>query len=218
MSPYGGRLPKFHAAHSSAGLAANVFGPFLCEQRGIPIADATFTGETRLEVTRPSGLRGTPPTLDCLVDGRAVLAIESKCTETFSAHVASFSAAYARAMANAHATWRREYERLIEDPTRYRHLDAAQLLKHYLGLRPQFPKRPVTLAFIYWEPTNAHEIAACHFHAAELAEFQKQVRDPKLRFIAMSYRELWDDWASAHRPPWLRRHAATLRRRYDTAM
>jgi hypothetical protein len=213
-----GGLPKFHAAHSSAGLAANACGPFLREQRGLPIAGEIFNGETHLEVECPSGLRGKPPTLDCLVNGPAVLAIESKCTETFSAHVARFSDAYTRAVAPAHATWRREYERLVEDPTRYRHLDAAQLLKHYLGLRRRFPKRPVTLAYVYWEPTNAHEIAACRIHAADLAEFQTQVRDPKLRFIAMSYRELWDDWASGGRPPWLRRHATALRRRYDTAI
>jgi hypothetical protein len=214
----GGRPAKFHAAHSSAGLAANTFGPFLREERGIPIEDATFTGETHLEVTCPSGLRGTPPTLDCLVDGPVVLAVESKCTEPFSAHVARFADDYARAMATAHPTWRREYERLVEDPTRYRYLDAAQLLKHYLGVRRQFPRRPVALAYIYWEPTNAHEIAACGIHAAELTEFRKRVRDPKLPFIAMPYPELWDDWASARRPPWLRQHAAALRRRYKIAM
>lgn len=218
LAERGNRLPKFYAAHSSSALAANTFGPFLADQAGLPIGGETFTGETHLEVECRSGLRGTPPTLDCLVDASTVLAVESKCTETFGAHSARFSSAYEPAMAAAHATWIDEYHRLVDDPNRYRHLDAGQLLKHYLGLRKQFPDRPVTLAYLYWDPANAHEIAACCIHAAEVAEFQRQVRDPKVRFLALPYRELWDDWASAHRPAWLRQHVAALRSRYDTAI
>jgi hypothetical protein len=98
---------------------------------------------------------------------------------------------------------------------RYRHFDAAQLVKHYLGLRRRFEGRPLTLAYLYWTPANLEEIPACSIHVAELAEFRTRVRDPKMRFMAMSYRELWDDWSSPSRPPWLRRHVAALRRRYD---
>ncbi|MCU1530372.1 MAG: hypothetical protein JWP75_4135 [Frondihabitans sp.] len=210
--------PKFHAAHSSAALAANVFGPFLDKRNGIPLGEDYFTGETHLEVECATGLRGTPPTLDCLVDGPRVLAVESKCTETFGAHAAGFSEAYTNAMASAHPTWRAEYHRLRDDPNRYRHLDAAQLIKHYVGLRNGFPGRPLVLAYLYWTPTNSDDIAACCIHLAELAEFSTHVNDPNLQFIAMSYRELWADWASPDRPTWLRRHVASLRRRYDVAV
>jgi hypothetical protein len=218
LSEKTGGPPKFHAAHSSAAMAANVFGPFLRERAGVPIGTERFTGQTHLEVECRSGLRGTPPTLDCLVDGPVVLAVESKCTEIFSPHVARFSDAYERAMASAHASWRAEYQRLAEDPARYRYLDAAQLLKHYLGLRQHFPSRPVTLAYLYWEPVNGHEIAPCCIHRAELAEFEKHVRDPKLRFISVSYRALWAEWAAGGQPAWLRKHAAALRRRYEIAV
>jgi hypothetical protein len=213
----GNRSPKFHAAHSSAALAANAFGPFLVERAGIPLAGETFVGETHLEVECPTGLRGTPPTLDCLVDGEHVLAVESKCTEPFATHHAYFSPAYAAAMESVHPTWRAEYQRLVEDPHRYRHLDAAQLVKHYLGLRRCFDDREVTLAYLYWEPANASELASCSIHAAELAELRKRVGDPAVRFVGMSYRELWDHWADAERPRWLRDHVAALRRRYDVA-
>jgi hypothetical protein len=210
--------PKFHAAHSSAALAANVFGPFLKERDGVPLGEHTFSGETHLEVECPAGLRGTAPTLDCLVDGAGVLAVESKCTETFGAHQANFRDAYANAMASAHPSWHAEYERLVEDPSRYRYLDAAQLIKHYLGLRKQFSDRPITLAYVYWTPTNPTDVAACSIHAAELAAFRSRVGDPKLPFVAMSYPELWSDWASAGRPRWLREHVAALRRRYEVAL
>ncbi|MEA2278750.1 MAG: hypothetical protein QOC78_3710 [Solirubrobacteraceae bacterium] len=211
----GSGAPKFQAAHSSACLAANVFAPFLVERDGVPLGEQTFSGETRLEVECASGLRGTPPTLDCLVRGAAVLAVESKCTEAFTAHQADFRPAYRQAMASVHPSWRSEYERLLEDPRRYRYLDAAQLLKHYLGLRRLFADQPVTLAYLYWEPANASEVAPCAVHRAEVAEFARRVADPRLTFVAMPYRELWDDWAQADCPAWLRNHVAALRRRYD---
>ena len=215
----GKAAPKFQAAHSSACLAANVFGPWLVVEQALPLGAESFCGETHLEVECPTGLRGTPPTLDCLVAGRHVLAVESKCTETFEAHEAVFRDVYDEVVTSlAHPTWRMEYERLVEDPRRYRFLDAAQLIKHYLGLRRQFPDRPVTLAYLFWEPINARDIATCIVHSAELAEFAGRVGDPRVRFVGVSYRALWSDWAQSDRPPWLRDHVTSLRRRYDVAI
>jgi hypothetical protein len=213
-----GDRPKFHAAHSSAALAANTFGPFLRERAGLPIAGRVFTGETSLEVKCSTGLRGTPPTLDCLVEGPEILAVESKCTETFSPHMARFKAVYADAMTRAHPTWRDEYGRLCEDPSRYRFLDAAQLIKHYLGVRATYPDRRISLVYLYWTPTNAAELAPCAIHATEIAEFSKRVADPQVSFIPMSHRELWAAWSSPGQPAWLRRHAVALQRRYDVVV
>jgi hypothetical protein len=208
------RPPKFHAAHSSAGLAANAFGPFLTVGESVPLGGQSFTGDVHLEVECPTGLPGTPPTLDVLVDGPHVLAIESKCTEPFATHEASFSPAYEALLKPAHRSWREEFERLVQDPRRYRHLDAAQLIKHYLGLRARFNRTPVTLAYIYWAPSDADDIAACAIHAAEVAEFSSRVADPAIRFVTMPYGQLWDEWSAPHNPPWLIAHAAALRDRY----
>ncbi|HMJ33917.1 MAG TPA: DUF429 domain-containing protein [Baekduia sp.] len=206
--------PKFHAAHSSAGLAANAFGPFLTAGESVPFDGRDFRGDVHLEVKCPTGLPGTPPTLDVLVDGTHVLAIESKCTEPFATHEASFSTAYAALLAPAHRSWRDEFDRLIQDPRRYRHLDAAQLIKHYLGLCARFNRTPVTLAYIYWSPTDAGDLAPCAIHAAEVAEFSSRVADPAIRFVAMGHDRLWDAWSAPHHPPWLIAHAAALRDRY----
>jgi len=214
----GDHAAKFHAAHSSACLAANVFGPWLVEREGVPVGRDTFAGETHLEVECSSGLRGTPPTLDCVVDGPRVLAVESKCLETFGAHEAEFNSAYRDVVdALADPTWRAEYQRLVEDPRRYRFLDAAQLVKHYLGLRRQFPDRLVILAYLYWQPTNASDVAVCVIHAAEVEEFTQRVNDPRVRFLGMSYRRLWEDWAAEDRPDWLNEHVGALQQRYGVA-
>jgi hypothetical protein len=215
LAQRGGRLPKFHAVHSSAALAANSFGAFLRSRADIPVAGTLFPGTVRLEVKCPTGLRGTPPTLDCLVEGPNVLAIESKFLEPFSFHAARFSDAYHSAMASMHPTWRSEFGRLIEDPTRYRHLDAAQLVKHYLGLKTNYAQQPVKLIYLYWVPTNSSDVAACAIHRAELDEFSQSVRDPSVRLASMTYSELWDGWSSADQPSWLRKHAKALQRRYE---
>lgn len=213
----GGR-PKFHAAHSSAAFAANAFGPFLDRGDPVPFDGQLFEGAAQLEVPCPTELRGTPPTLDVLVDGAKILAVESKCTETFSRHSATFEPSYRTLTASMHTSWRAEYERLVEDPTRYRHLDAAQLVKHYLGLRRQYPNRAVTFAYLYWTPVNAEEVAACAIHAAEVAEFGRRVADPELTFTAMSYGKLAQQWSAREQPAWLRRHVAALRGRYDVVV
>ncbi len=206
--------PKFHAAHSSAGLAANAFGPFLTAGESVPFDGRDFSGDVHLEVRCRTGLPGTAPTLDVLVDGPHVLAIESKCTEPFATHEASFSPAYEALLEPAHRSWREEFQRLVQDPRRYRYLDAAQLIKHYLGLRARSGHEPVTLAYIYWSPTDADDIAACAIHAAEVAEFSSLARDPAIRFVAMTYDRLWDEWSAPHNPQWLIAHAAALRDRY----
>ena len=90
--------------------------------------------------------------------------------------------------------------------------NAAQLVKHYLGLRRRFQDRPVTLAYLYFD------LPRCAIHAAEVREFTRRVSDPRVRFVAMSYRQLWDEWADTRQPPWLVKHVAALRRRYDAAL
>ncbi|MDX6297780.1 MAG: hypothetical protein QOI51_1637 [Nocardioidaceae bacterium] len=81
----------------------------------MPIKRRVYEGQAALEVECPTGLRGTPPTLDFLVDGPEILAVESKFLETFSRHAARFKDGYADAIKPLHPSWRKEYGRLAED-------------------------------------------------------------------------------------------------------
>jgi hypothetical protein len=81
----------------------------------VPIKGRVYEGQAALEVECPTGLRGTPPTLDFLVDGPEILAVESKFLETFSRHAARFKDGYADAIKPLHPSWRKEYGRLAED-------------------------------------------------------------------------------------------------------
>jgi hypothetical protein len=214
LLPRGGSPPKFHAAHSSACLAANTFGPFLGPGAKVSIGNTEIEGFASLEHECPSGLRGTPPTLDLLVENDdEVVAVESKCTEMLHRHVARFSDAYGAEAEKMGPGWRSEYEVLRDDPERYRFLDAAQLIKHQLGLLHTFPGRRLTLIYLYWTPANADELAPCRQHEEEARAFAQRVDgDDRVRFLPMTYRTLWEQWVS--RGGALADHANELMGRY----
>lgn len=219
LKPKKAAKPKFWAARSSAALAANTFYPFLAAQRDLPLAGQSFSGAGGLEFTCPTGLKGTPPTLDFVKQSdNEVLAIESKLLEPFDPHEADFKPAYAKAMSGVHAAWRDEYERLMADAHRYRFLDAAQLVKHYLGVRKCFPESRVTLAYLYWEPTDAEDCMSCVVHRAEVEELRARVASGDVSFVARSYREIWEEWSAADQPRWLQDHVRALRARYEVAV
>jgi Protein of unknown function (DUF429) len=210
-----GSRPRFQAAHSSAALSANTFGPFLERETSIPFGGTEFRGTAALERKCPTGLGGIPPTLDFLIESDDVLAIELKCTETFVAHEAVFRESYRSLASRMYPSWRREYEALAEDPRRYRFLDAAQLIKHYLGIKRAFEGRAVVFGYLYWEPLDGLHLPPCAVHRAELAEFSRRLADPRVRFQPLSCEQLWDEWSS---DPRLSDHAAALRERYGVSI
>ena len=127
---------KFCAAHSSAALVANVFGPFRDGAMSFLIPSVGETYIRRFERTYPTGVVGrTPPHLDASGHGpQGVVAIESKCIEYFTSKAAEFAPAYQSLEHLRLNPWFAEMERLRDLPRDYRCLDAAQLVKHAFGL------------------------------------------------------------------------------------
>ena len=76
---------KFCAVHSSCALAVNTFAPFKDRPGDLVLLGQSGFEPPTFEKELPSGLRGTPPTLDVfLCRGSEVIAIESKFTEYFN--------------------------------------------------------------------------------------------------------------------------------------
>jgi len=212
---------KFLAAHSSSALAVNCFAPFRQHAEGLRLAGFKGFTDLRFEAKCPTGLNGTPPHLDVLVEGaERVVGIESKCTEPLSLHTAKFASAYRDRMDAAlrEGTWFAEMLRLHETPAAYRWLDAAQLIKHAFGLARTYSGRPSVLLYLFWEPANAGKFSVFQEHRREIAEFADRVQGSSPAFAAMSYRELWQEWADADPPAWLAEHLARLRARYDVVI
>lgn len=210
---------KFRAAHSSSALAVNCFGPFkrnLSDLRVLRRREFQSFTSLCFEKRCPTGLHGTPPNLDVLMErpGR-VVAIESKCTEYLSPHSARFSTSYRTGIRDARrrSTWFQEMLRLIDARHVYSCLDAAQLIKHALGLMYCYPERRATLLYLYWEPLNAVEHPVFEEHRREIAEFADRIAGPGLGFEATTYNDLWSSWGETA-PPWLRTHLLDLRARY----
>lgn len=152
--------------------------------------------EMCFEVECPTGLKGTPPTLDMVAKHKeGVLAVESKFTEYSFPKEAKFSHAYDKLVATlCEDKWRKVFEDLKKNPKSYAPLDAAQLVKHYLGLRNTYPSDKVTLLYLYWEPSNAEKIELCVAHRRAIQRFEQATFGTEVKFISMCYPELWDNW------------------------
>ncbi len=203
---------KFRAAHSSAALVVNTFGPWRIDTASLVIAGVTKFRSLHFETTCPTGLHGTAPHLDLLAEGNLLVAVESKCTEWMKPTPAVFSAAYDKLRASyGDSPWFEQMQLLREAPNRYQFLDAAQIVKHAFGLLNCFREREMRLVYLYWEPRNSDMWPECRAHRAEADDLAAKVQRSPVRLIPMSYRELWAEWESQRSP----NHLQYLRTRYD---
>lgn len=210
---------KFLAAHSSTALAVNCFAWFRAVGRLqlLSIMNKSGVRDLRFERKCPIFRGGKAPHLDVWIvcDGE-IIAVESKFTEYFTKTKPEFSDAYERLASPrfSEQCWWDLYQEAKKGVRS--HLDRAQLLKHYFGLRKfqqstQFTGQ-LTFLYLFWEPTNAGDIEICKQHRAEVAEFQKAVATSTIRFHSMSYLELWNAWENALN---LADHVRHLRDRYQ---
>jgi len=203
---------KLRAAHSSAALVVNTFGPWRTEPASLTLGGITGLRSFQFEATCPTGLGGIPPHLDLLAEGILPVAVESKCTEWMETKLAVFSSSYDRLRpSHGHSPWFEEVQRLRSTPDQYRFLDAAQIVKHALGLLERYGKHEVRLVYLYWEPRNPDKWTACRQHRAEADDLAARVEQSNVRLVPLSYQELWKEWERQGPPP----HLPYLRTRYD---
>jgi len=210
---------KFCAAYSSSALVVNTFGPFRHYANHLALAGNSDFGETQFERKCPTGLRGIAPNLDFFAIGpNSVVAVESKFLETLRPKKAFFKESYNSVIqTQAEPAWQGMYTALLDNPTRFIHLDAAQLVKHYLGIRYTFRdcRVPQVLLYLYWEPTNAEDIPEFEKHRQELKLFSREVEESEFRFAALSYSELWQYWTKGSRWGGMLAHIDALKQRYE---
>lgn len=206
-------LSKIRAIHSSSALAANTFGRWKSDPSKLTFGKVSDFDPPRLEAKCPTGLHGTPPNLDVLLESLdTVFGIESKFLEPLKLTVPKISVSYSRKkLPLCEDAWWTLLERVRQGPPS--HLDAAQLIKHYLGLRKRFPEgKKVCLVYLYWKPVNYSDIIEYSRHAEDLEKFQSSVESAKaISFMALDYLELWDSWEKDKN---MAEHAKVLKNRY----
>ncbi len=203
---------KFRAIHSSAALAANTFGRWKIEPSRLTFAGYTGFNKLNFEDKCSTGLGGTPPHLDVLLQSTdTVIGIESKLLEPLSLTKPKFSASYTRDRLCCEDEWWALLESVRQWPAS--HLDAAQLIKHYLGLRHSYPDvNDVLLEYLFWKPLNAENFDEYKRHAEDLEIFKNAIQNSdKVRFKALDYLQLWDEWEKDQN---MAEHAKLLKKRY----
>jgi hypothetical protein len=143
----------------------------------------------RFEVQYPTGLGGVPPHLDVIIDrsGSAPLAIESKFTEVYSPAHNEFRPSYfaAPGLWDGFDGSERLAVAVADGSTQFKHLGAAQLVKHALGLKNAYGPKRFRLLYLWYEWPG--EIADAH--KAESERFAQAV-DDDFDFAALTYQEL----------------------------
>lgn len=203
---------KLCAAHSSAALAVNAFGPWRTAPGSLIIGGIIGFHSLRFEATCPIWPSRTPPHLDLLADGDLLVAVESKCTEWMKPKAALFSDSYEELRpVDEDSNWAPWFEQMQQVRGRSQFFDAAQVIKHAFGLLSCYGTRDVRLEYLYWEPRNAGDWPQCRQHREQADDLAAKVRRSTVQLIPMSYRELWHEWESQNSAP----HLQYIRSRYD---
>ena len=196
LVPSGSRPAKMAALHSSSALAVNAFDYWsgkplshVASALGIPQTPASFRFETQF----PTGLGGIPPNLDvAFFYDDHVIGLESKFTEWLTAKTRKqpFRVSY---FPDGAPLWTRAglsgAQRLADAMQRqerfFQHLDAAQLLKHMLGLATCNPGRS-SLYYLYFDCPGPE----ASVHRTEVQEFFDSVRND-MPFYSMTYQQFF---------------------------
>ena len=235
LTPRGTQPARIAALHSSAALVANVFDHWsardaapLVAALGLGADAATLSFEEPLA----TGVEGDPPTSDVVLlcaSGR-VVAIESKFGEWLVPRGSNRADLKPKYFPVGRAPWRDAglpaCQVLAEDlhagRERFKHLHAAQLLKHALGLAraAHGAREPRGVA----EPRGRHELRYLYYewprepaaaHRAELERFARRI-GAEIAFSASTYQDLYRALAADARVD--RAYLEYLRARYFRAV
>jgi hypothetical protein len=223
---------KFASPESSAALVANTFGFFLDRPADLPSLGleqdwAWPPASVQLEaIVRFPWSGGRHPCLDVLVQTTsAFIGVESKRYEPFRSKPApALSEAYWRPVwGERMGGYAQVRDALRDGVSWFRHLDAAQLVKHAFGLRTAAAiqgaaARMPVLLYLHAEPDRwpdgrAVPLAEIQAHRREIAAFADLVAGDEVQFFATTYRDMLRSWDASPLPA-VREHVDAVRGRY----
>lgn len=208
---------KFRAVHSSSALAVNSFAWFKDRPEDLRLLGRQAPQSIAFERQLPIFRNRQPANLDVWLEfGDEVLAIESKLLEYLTPKRASFAPAYDQlAPPLAEEAWWAAF--LDAKREGAQHLDRAQLLKHYFGLRrfQNTTDKALTLVYLFWEPSNWKDHPECLRHRSEVERFAAQVSGGSVGFRWTTYADVWRRWEAL---PAVREHVSHLRDRYEVTV
>lgn len=192
------RPAKMKALHSSSALAVNVFDNWVSQDKSALQKALLIDKEISsisFEEQFPTGLTGNPPNLDValeLTDG-FIIAIESKFSEWLTPRPVSKQPFKSKYFPVGTGMWAgrglsasQELANLMNSGVKkFRYLDAAQLLKHALGLASQLGDQ-FSLYYTYLDwPGKESDV-----HREEVSQFAEFV-GAELGFKAITYQQIF---------------------------
>jgi hypothetical protein len=220
LEPGSSRPARLYSLCSSAALVVNVFGAWRGRDHTALLRALGVGGEggTRLsfEEPLPTGLPGDPPTVDVALfrsDGRCV-AVESKLSEWLVPRPRRVRAFKDKYFAQGKPVWaaaglphcQELAEELQDGRERFTYLNAAQLLKHALGLANNGLSTSA-LVYLYYDRPGKEAAA----HRAELDRVLERL-GPDIELHVSTYQALF--LALREQPTLEREYVDYLAQRY----
>jgi hypothetical protein len=213
-----GDPPSFCAAHSSAALTANTFGPFRRAPHHLVVAGISGFETARFEKTFSTAVGRTSATVDFLAEGAGgAVAVSSAFTGAFSPTPPDLPREICEEVGRlGDPGWGALVRSIQDDPSRFSYVDVGRLVLQYLGLAHTFSdgRGDPTLVYLFWEPSNAATDPASRLHREEAAILESILEAGHMPFVGLSYEELWSGWAADSEDEDLLGHVDALRARY----
>lgn len=191
-----GRRSKIAGLHSSSAFAVNVFD-YWRNRDTSPLAQVLGLGEEikgiRFEEKFNTGVGSRSPNLDVVIrTGASLIAIESKFTESFT--VRKKSSIQDRYVLTPGGLWAahgldgaQHAVESLRNGESFTYLDAAQLLKHMLGLAQC--GRDWSLLLLWYAPSST----VGNEMMEETARFRSLLASDAPRFAYRTYQDLWSE-------------------------
>ncbi|OYU82527.1 MAG: hypothetical protein CFE24_15270 [Flavobacterium sp. BFFFF2] len=198
------RLAKMKALHSSSALPVNVFqywqekdvSSILSACRLInrrPFNSDTLPNavqfEQKFEICDNKIDFPKKPNLDVVIEyDHNVYAIESKFTEPYSKVPKGLSDKYRSEVSfwNGLPHLQDLANKISPDNNDFKNLDAAQLIKHILGLKKQLGKSGFTLLYLWYDVIGNDGVA----HRKEIEKFAEIAKKDNVKFRHITYQEV----------------------------
>ena len=199
------RLVKMKALHSSSALPVNVF-QYWQEKDVSPILYACRLAdnkgfdschlpnavrfEQKFEISDDKKTFPRKPNLDVVIERKnSVYAIESKFTEPYNNKPKGLNERYLLEQSFWKGlTHMKELAKEISpnNNNKYNYLDAAQLIKHILGLKNQKGKSGFKLLYLWYDVLGEDGFE----HRKEIEAFAKMAKKDKIHFRHITYQEV----------------------------
>ncbi|WP_417873604.1 PGN_0703 family putative restriction endonuclease [Xanthomarina gelatinilytica] len=197
-------LSKMKALHSSSALPVNVFqywqekdvSPILSACRLInrrPFNSDTLPNavrfEQKFEIDEDKKLYPMKPNLDVVIkNNNKVYAIESKFTEPYKKKQKGLRKVYTlkKSLWKGITHLQELANKISPDNNEFKYLDAAQLIKHTLGLKKAYNESGFTLLYLWYDVIGKDGAA----HREEIEQFAATAKKDKVEFRQITYQEV----------------------------